>query len=321
MSFLESLLLIGLGFALATLVGLFVGRVLWKVALRVGARRIQRQVPVTVTELQSDRDRMRAEYAMLSRKMQLAQDSLKMQLAERTAEVMQHRNRVELLNADLGRGATVSSSMDLELQRLRQRVAPLEAELASRTASYQQLRDEQRKKDETIASLTAELAKRNRQIEAFKSEGAKEAPVRSAQDRLSQRIEALTALSKQIADQRERFARDREVLVDLQKAFSATTAEKVEPEPKLEEIAVNGRELEENLRAAESETDALVREMHDLDAAVNLKVEEFEQVRNDAHPVQVPTQTEGAPQPRLRTLGNVVTLASRLRPAQKDASG
>ncbi|CAN5135046.1 hypothetical protein BH10PSE7_BH10PSE7_41580 [soil metagenome] len=320
MSLTETLMLIGLGFALATLIGLFVGRVLWTFALRVGARRIQRQVPATVAELQSDRDRMRAEFAISSRKLELAHASLKMRLAESSAEVMRHRNRLEVLSADLGRGAHHSSNLDLELQRLRQRIAPLEAELASRTASYQQLRDEQRQKDETIANLTAELAKRTREIEVLRTNTPEEQPAAAAtpQDRLSLRIEALTALSQQIADQRERFSRDRDVLADLQK--KASIPEDI-PEPKLEAIVTNGRELEEKLQVAESETDALVREMRDLDAAVTRKVEALEQVRQGKTAENAGAPADGARPSRLRTIGNVVTLATRPRPVQKDVSG
>ncbi|NJM30180.1 MAG: hypothetical protein HC855_08805 [Rhizobiales bacterium] len=67
MSQTETIMLFVLGFAFAGLVALFLGRLAWQIALRLGARRMQRQVPTTVAELQAERDRLRAEYAMMSR--------------------------------------------------------------------------------------------------------------------------------------------------------------------------------------------------------------------------------------------------------------
>ena len=82
MSQTETLMLVVLGFALAALIALFIGRFAWHLALRLGAKRMQRQVPSTVTELQSERDRLRAEYAMLSRKLGLRLSDIKMRMAE-----------------------------------------------------------------------------------------------------------------------------------------------------------------------------------------------------------------------------------------------
>ena len=61
MSQSESLMLVILGFAVATLLALIIGRLAWSLALRLGARKNQRSMPSTVAELKSDRDRLRAE--------------------------------------------------------------------------------------------------------------------------------------------------------------------------------------------------------------------------------------------------------------------
>lgn len=298
MSLLETLMLIGLGFALAALLGLFVGRLVWNLGLRTGARRIQRQVPVTVAELQSDRDRMRAEYAMLSRKLELKHADLKARLAESTAEVMRHRNRIELLVADLGKRTGHSTTLDLEVQRLLERITPLENELAARTAAL-------RVRDEKIAELAAEIAKRDKQLASPPAGDL--APVLSSHQRLAQRIDALTDLSRQIAKQRRRFARDRDALAALQGA--------AQPELDLQAISVNGQEIEEKLVAAESETEALVREMGELDETMSRTVNEISLSKPVA--LAAPPSAERPP-PRLRGIGNVVSFAARLKTAPKD---
>ena len=69
MSQIETIMLVALGFAVAALIALFLGRIAWVFALGLGKKRMQRAAPTTIAELQSDRDRLRAEYAMLSRKL------------------------------------------------------------------------------------------------------------------------------------------------------------------------------------------------------------------------------------------------------------
>ncbi|MBI3672734.1 MAG: hypothetical protein HY245_04805, partial [Rhizobiales bacterium] len=101
MSQTETLLLVMLGFSLAALIFLFAGRVLWALALRLGARRMQRQVPTTLAGLQSERDRLRAEYAKLSQKLGAKLDGVRAQMVEQMAEVSRHRNRLAQLTVDL----------------------------------------------------------------------------------------------------------------------------------------------------------------------------------------------------------------------------
>ena len=101
MSQTETLLLVVLGFALASLVALFIGRFTWHLALRIGARRMQRQVPATVKDLQTERDRLRADYALLSQKLSARLDTVKARMAEQMAEVSRTRNRIESLTIDL----------------------------------------------------------------------------------------------------------------------------------------------------------------------------------------------------------------------------
>ena len=97
MSQIETIMLVALGFAIAALIALFLSRFFWAVALRLGNKRLLRSTPTTIAELRADRDRLRAEYAMLSRKLQLKMDNIKTRLAEQMAEVTRNRNRIDHL--------------------------------------------------------------------------------------------------------------------------------------------------------------------------------------------------------------------------------
>jgi seryl-tRNA synthetase len=96
------------------------GRIVWTVAMKLGARRMQRQVPSTLAELQAERTRLRAEYAMMSQRLGRQLEDARLRAAEQMAEVNRHRNRLRQMES----GETADGS---ELLHLRSRVKALEA--------------------------------------------------------------------------------------------------------------------------------------------------------------------------------------------------
>ena len=85
MSLSETVMLFILGFATATFFALIIGRLAWKLAFRLGAKRNQKSIPSTVAELQSNRDRLRAEHAMMATKLEVRLEEMNMRGAEQAA--------------------------------------------------------------------------------------------------------------------------------------------------------------------------------------------------------------------------------------------
>ncbi len=101
MSQTETLMLFFLGFCAALLIILMFGRAAWSILGRWSGWQQKRQVPVAVRELQADRDNLRAEKAIMARKLETGVSDMKMRLAEQMAEVSRNRNRVLDLTAKL----------------------------------------------------------------------------------------------------------------------------------------------------------------------------------------------------------------------------
>lgn len=127
MSQTETILLIVLGFSLASLIALFMGRMVWTAALKLGARRMQRQVPSTLVELQAERTRLRAENAMLSQRFGRQLEEARLRAAEQMAEVSRHRNRLRQMES--GEMADGSELLHLRAQVKALEVALMEAGL------------------------------------------------------------------------------------------------------------------------------------------------------------------------------------------------
>src|SRR4029078_4274328 len=158
MSQTETLMLVVLGIALASFLALVIGRVLWRVSRRLYRRQQDKLVPTVVAELRADRDRLRAELAMRSRRLEVRLDDMKAKLVQHMAEVMRHRNRIELMSQELAKRANVLSQGEAKSKGMREQLSPLEAELAARTQTVQALEEAIHGRDEDIARLTRELS-------------------------------------------------------------------------------------------------------------------------------------------------------------------
>jgi len=158
MSQLETILWFGLGFAVASLIALFLGRAAWRSGVRLGARRMQRKVPGTVSELQTERDSMRAENAMMARKLEVRMGEVKAKLAEQAAEVSRHRNRIEILAADLAQRDKVDAGLRTEIARLEEQVATYEGLISQRTDSVSATLERLQAQDREINQQADEIA-------------------------------------------------------------------------------------------------------------------------------------------------------------------
>jgi uncharacterized phage infection (PIP) family protein YhgE len=142
----------------ASLLALFLGRAAWRSGVRLGARRMQRKVPGTVSELQTERDSMRAENAMLARKLEVRMGEMKAKLAEQAAEVSRHRNRIELLAAGLAQHEEIDSGRRTEITKLHELVAEFEGQINQRAETVESTIARLEAKDQEIARQADEIA-------------------------------------------------------------------------------------------------------------------------------------------------------------------
>jgi septation ring formation regulator EzrA len=189
MSQTETLLLVVLGFALASLLALFVGRFFWSIAIRLGGRRMQKQVPSTVKDLQADRDRLRADYALVSQKLGSHLEAVKTRMAEQMAEVSRSRNRIQSLTEDV-------NVRDAEITLLKQKISELEADTAAKAGEISRLQAELNERSQTLTRLEGDLAT------AAMVAGPEEAIAALGNAGIENRIQKLSALSDEIAASR-----------------------------------------------------------------------------------------------------------------------
>ena len=332
MSQFETIMLVALGFVVALLVGLVVIRGMWSYAVGLGKRRTERRAPSHIAELKADRDRLKAEFAMQGRRLQLRLDDLKTRMAEQMAEASRNRNRMELMAAELTRRDEEIARRKAEVDALQAQADAFERELSQRTEMTQAARDELRNKEAEIADLRARLHDAearlfdqsligdvaalagggSAQIAAISSGGA--GNLNEVEQRLRKRIDELNALTRQIDEQRRDLSFQHNELNSLRAQIEQSreavradgdTAEFTRmpdtvPTVSLIDMDVAGKQLEDQILEAERETDTLTRELAKLDQMWNESMSRFEPGAGE-EPAASPENPPAAGKPRRKS--------------------
>lgn len=144
---LEGILYFVLGFLSAGLLALMVSPAIWNRAVVLTKKRIESSVPLTLNEIQADKDQLRAEFAMSTRRLEMSVEELREKAAVQIIEI--NRKRDELAQLAEESGHRVRSVGELETQGSELRSLLRQKEEALTRANYQH--EEMQQKLETRA--------------------------------------------------------------------------------------------------------------------------------------------------------------------------
>lgn len=239
-----------IGFLVALLLGLMFLPLVHNRAVRLTRRRLEAATPLSLAEIQADKDQMRAEFAMAARRLELTVEQL--------------RNRAAVQAADLGKKTDAFNRMRLELDE--KNVA-----LETRGPDVSHVADDMR-------AMEAALARR--QTEAGAAEALGDAAAESRRAELTAAHARAEALTRRVGELKEDLAaklaligdRDatidtlRQSIEDAQRRFDAVVEENTAKTKrsamgklKAEKAAVDGR-----LREANDAQARALRELSDL---------------------------------------------------------
>ncbi|KRA41655.1 hypothetical protein [Devosia sp. Root635] len=125
---IENIMYFALGLLAAGLISLIILPAVWKRAVRLTKRRIEAATPITMAEFRADKDQLRAEFALSTRRLEMNVETLRKRLAEQLGDVNQKRSDLGLLKAERDQHLLVVKELEQREEELRARVAELERE-------------------------------------------------------------------------------------------------------------------------------------------------------------------------------------------------
>lgn len=123
---IENMMYFALGLLVAGLVALIIMPSVWKRAVRLTKRRIEAATPITMAEFRADKDQLRAEFALSTRRLEMNVEQLRKRLAEQLGDVNQKRSDLGALKAERDQHLATTRELERRETELRGRILELE---------------------------------------------------------------------------------------------------------------------------------------------------------------------------------------------------
>jgi len=155
---IQSILFFTLGFLCAGFLALMVAPAIWRRAVVLTRKRIEASVPLSLTEIQADKDKMRAEFAMSTRRLEMSMKTFREKASAQVIEI--NRNREELK-----RLAGERTDKNQSITELEAKASELRAELRQREDALQRMAEKVAAADQQMEERALELERMNRLYE------------------------------------------------------------------------------------------------------------------------------------------------------------
>jgi hypothetical protein len=147
----------GIGFLGAALVGLLVIPFVHGRAVRLTRRRLEAAIPTSIAAIQADKDYLRAEFAIATRRLEMGVENLRIKSASQLAELDKNGEAINRYKIELGEKTATIFALEARDKTLRDQLRAAEEEIAVKTsAMYDAQRAHSEKKAE-LAKLIGEL--------------------------------------------------------------------------------------------------------------------------------------------------------------------
>ncbi len=153
-------LIFALGFLVAGLLTLLILPAVWRRAVRLSARRLEMQMPLSMSEIVAERDQLRAEFALKQRQLEQHSEGLIDTLAEAKAELGRRTILIARLEQDDGATQAQISALNQELDRAQRAIHEAQAELAAHAKAFYDasgLLDDKHEKILELEAINSEL--------------------------------------------------------------------------------------------------------------------------------------------------------------------
>ena len=272
---IEPIMYFGIGFLFAALLGLVIVPLVHGRAVRLTMRRLEAATPLSMAEIHADKDQLRAEFAMSTRRLEMSVEQLKAKTTNQFAEIGKKGDAINRLKMELGEKTAAIFALEARDKALRDQLRATEDEVAAKTTVMHEAERTLSDKEAELAKLSGALDERSSLAESQKVElAALKTQVETLKDGLTNASSELKAVE---------IRRDAE-RVELKTA----TQELAEERDRVENLGRRVADLELQLAAQTKEAELLGRRAEDLDTRLGeqtrlLAQSEFElnQTRSD----------------------------------------
>lgn len=158
---IEAVMFLGLGFLVASLFWLSLVPLVHARAVRLTTRRVQAALPISLEELQAEKDRLRAEFAVATRRLELTIDELREKEASHLAELGRRTSEIAKLKTEFTEKTAVAASVEAEQEGIKKQLNEAQEQLAAKTSALKEAELKLAEQETEVARLSRELSNRS----------------------------------------------------------------------------------------------------------------------------------------------------------------
>jgi chromosome segregation ATPase len=248
----EPIMYLAIGFLISMLFGLMIVPLVHNRAVRLTTRRLEAATPLSMAEIQADKDQLRAEFAMSARRLEMSVEQLRNKTSSQLAELGKKTDAINRMKVELGEKNATIFALEAREKAMKEQLRATEEEFATKTGSLRGAEQALADKQNQLAKLNAELSDRSMTAESRQVELVS---VRTQVDALKDRV---TEAEKEYATTQARLEQERH---DSEKA----SRELVEARSRVENLSQRVTDLDRQLIIQVKEAEMLGNRVTDLE--------------------------------------------------------
>jgi chromosome segregation ATPase len=248
----EQIMYLAIGFLVSMLFGLMIMPLVHSRAVRLTTRRLEAATPLSMAEIQADKDQLRAEFAMSARRLEISVDQLKNKTTSQLAELGKKSDAINRMKLELGEKNATIFSLEAREKAVKAQLRATEEEFAAKTQALRAAEAALSDKQAEQVRLTTELTDRSQTAESRQLELL---AVRAQVDTLKSRV----------ADAEGEFAVTQKRLEQQRGESSTATTELTEARARVENLSQRVTDLDRQLIIQVKEAEMLGNRVGDLE--------------------------------------------------------
>lgn len=254
----EPIMYLAIGFLVSMLFGLMIMPLVHNRAVRLTTKRLEAATPLSMAEIQADKDQLRAEFAMSARRLEMSVEQLKNKTSSQLAELGKKSDAINRLKIELSEKNAAIFALEAREKALKDQLRATEEEFTAKTQSL-------RTAEQQLAGKQADLGKLNSELS------------QSSMTAESRQIELLAvrsqieALQNRVNDAEKEVASSQQRLTDHRNEAEIATRELSDARGKVENLSGRVGDLDRQLVVQTKETEMLSSRVTDLENRLALQ--------------------------------------------------
>lgn len=253
---IEPIMYLAIGFLVSMLFGLMIVPLVHNRAVRLTTKRMEAATPLSMAEIQADKDQLRAEFAMSARRLEMSVEQLKNKTTSQLAELGKKTDAINRMKVELGEKNATIFSLEAREKAVKEQLRATEEEFAAKTELLRTAEQTLRERQADLTKLTSDFNDRSVTAE-------------SRQVELVAVRTQIEGLKTRVAEAEKEYASTQARLTREQGESATATRELTEARGRVENLSQRVSDLDRQLIAQVKEAEMFSTRVNELEARLS----------------------------------------------------